>query len=90
MNNPPPVQFAAESSRQRLLRVLQPEYLLALLRSRWRSVLVVMTLGTVLGLYCALKSPTYQARVRVYVEGMNDQGVVTNDFSLSLVPAHWY
>ena len=83
MNNPPPVQFAAESSRQRLLRVLQPDYLVTLLRNRWRWVAAVMTLCVGLGIYWALQSPTYQARVVIEAKGVCPHGFLTNSFSIS-------
>lgn len=65
MNQPNSIRFALESSRERLLRVLQSGYLLALLRSRSRLLLLVMTLCVSLGIYWALQSPTYHARVIV-------------------------
>ena len=80
MNHPTPIRFTPESPRHRLLRVLQPDYLLALLRSRSRRVLVGMTLCVSLGICWALQSPTYQARVVMDVKGMCPHGFLINSF----------
>lgn len=84
MHPPNSIRFALESSRERLLRVLQSGYLLALLRSRSRLLLLVMTLGVSLGIYWALQSPTYHARVIVDHKDMCPHGRLINSFGLPL------
>lgn len=82
MNQPNSFRFALESSRERLLRVRQPGYLLALLRSRSRLLQLVMTLCVSLGIYWELQSPTYQARVIVDHRDMCPHGRLINSFGL--------
>lgn len=82
MSQPNSIRFALESSRERLLRVLQSGYLLTVLRSRSRLLLLVMALCVSLGIYCALQSPTYQARVLIDDKGMCPHGRLINSFGL--------
>jgi len=82
MNQPNSIRFALESSRERLLRVLQSGYLLALLRSRSRLLLLVMILCVSLCIYWALQSPTYQARVIIDHKGTCPHGRLINSFGL--------
>jgi hypothetical protein len=78
MDNLPPIRLAPESSRHRLLRVLHPDYLLALIRSRSRWVLAGISLCVVLGIYWALQSPTYHASTVIEVKGMCPHGLLIN------------
>ena len=54
--------------------MLQPDYFLAVLRSRSRRVVAVVTLSVSLGICWALQSPTYIARVVVHDEDICPHG----------------
>ncbi len=84
MNSSPTIRFAAESPRHRLLRVLQPDYLLALLRSRSRWVLAGITLCASLGIHWGLESPTYQAQVVIEDEELCPHGLLVDTFGLPI------
>lgn len=68
------IPLPAESLGSRLRSLLNEGYLASLVRGHWRWVLVVMTLCVSLGVYLALRSPTYQARVLMHDEDLCPHG----------------